>query len=450
MRGGRQMLAVLAAAMLAAPAAAQEENLGTLQFSGAPTIQEIQAQQKACEAKRPPRKTSGALSETTYRRLERIMDNISKNQYSEAEQKLNEMINSGSRSDYEKAILLQTLAFVYASTKREMQGVKAFEQAVATNALPQQVHEQMMFNIAQLYFADDKWDTGMERLNAYMAETCNPNPEAHALLAAANAEKKRFREALKQIDLAIVKAKPKESWLAVKLALHYELHEFPRCAEVLVHLVALNPMKEEYFKQLHSMLFEIKKDPESLAVLSLAERRGYINEESEYRNLANMYMYMQIPLKAATLMERGIAQKQVEATEKNLDFLATAWLVAREYDKAEVAMSRAAAASDKGELYKRLGQIQMEGEKWKAALASLQKAQQKGGLKDPGETAFLIGVVAVQLKDWKTAEAALKVAMQHEKTTKMAAEWLNHLQAEFAYSQQPAESTDESSEPQTN
>jgi tetratricopeptide (TPR) repeat protein len=427
-------------AVLAAPVHAQGEepavNLGGgLTFSGAPTQQDIAAQQRACEARKPPRKASGTISEGAYRKLERIVNMLAKGENAEAEPKLIAMVEGA--TGYEKALVLQTLGFLYASTKRETQAIRTFEQALETNALPQQVHEGMMFNIAQLYVADNKLDRGMQALNAYLKETCNPVPEAHVLLASVHAEKKQWRESLKQIDLALVKAKsPKEAWLQLKLALHYELKEYPRCAEVLVHLVGLSPMKQEYWKQLSSILFEIKKDPEALAALALADRRGFVDEEHEYRNLANMYMYLQIPLKAAQVLERGFAAKAVTGNEKNLELLANAWLVAREYDKAEVAMAKAAAASDKGELYKRLGQIQMENENWKGALESLQKAQQKGGLKEPGEAAFLAGVCAVQLKQWKTAEAALRAAMQHEKTAKMAAEWLNHLQEEYAYSQE--------------
>jgi tetratricopeptide (TPR) repeat protein len=448
----RSIAAVLAAALWAAPAAAQEQSsLGSgMTFTGAPSMQEIIAQQKACEAKKPPRKSAGALSEGTYRRIERAMNDITKNQYAEAEQKLNELLQQGSRSDYEKAIILQTLGFVYASTKREMQSIKVFEQAIATNALPQPVHEQMLFNIAQLYFADDKWDQGMQRLSTYLAESCNPTAEAHILLASGHVEKKQWNEALKQVDLALVKSKaPKESWLQVKLAVHNERKEYARCAEVLVHLIGLNPIKEEYFKQLHGILMEIQKDPEALAVLALTERRGFLDQENEYRNLAAMYLHMQVPLKAATILERGLAQKHVAGTEKNYEMLGNAYLAAREYDKSEKAMLQAAQASDGGELYKRLGQIQIANENWKGALDSLQKAQKKGGLKDPGETAFLVGVAAVNLKQWKTAEAALRQAMQHEKTAKMASEWLSHLQAEYAYSQ-PTESTNGSPEPQTN
>ena len=433
----RLALVACAACLLAQPALAQQPDepdlAGGLKFTGAPTQQEILAQQKACEARKPPRKPAGALNESTYRRLERVMDSITKNQYAEAEAKLTELAGSV-KSDYEKAIIQQTLGFVYASTNREMLAVKAFEQAVATNAMPQQVHEQMMFNIAQLYITDDKFDQGIERLNAYLAESCNPIADAHILLASVHAEKKRWRESLKQVDLAIVKSKvPKESWLQLKLALHYELKEYARCAEVLVHLVATNPVKEDYFKQLADILIEISKEPEAMAVLALAERRGYIDKENEYRSLASLYLHMQIPLKAASILERGVNQKHVEANEKNLEMLANAWIMAREWKKAEDATARAAAASEKGEIYKRLGQVQMETENWKAAIASFQKALKKGGLKEPGEVALLLGVAAMQDKQWKTAESALRQAQQHEKTTKMATEWLGALQAELAY-----------------
>ena len=422
-------------------------------FAGGPSPQQLQAQQRACEARKPPRKSRGTISESTYKRMERIIDSIGKGEYAESEKKLIEL-NERARGDYEKAIILQTLGFVYASQSKEAQAIKTFEAALATNALPQQVHEGMMFNIAQLYIADDNWDKGMAQLNAYLAESCNPTPDAHILLASVHAEKKRWRDALKQVDLALAKSKTaKEQWLQLKLALHYELKEYPKCAEVLVYLVAMVPTKEDYWKQLSGILFEIRKDPDALAVLALAERRGYINEEKEYRNLANMYMYMQIPMKAGLLLQRGVDQKQVEANEKNLESLANAWMAARENDRAEVVLKKAAALSGKGEMYKHLGYIYIERMEWAAALDAFDKALKKGGLKEAGDVYLLVAQSAIELKQWKRAEDAIRSAMQQQKTAKMATEWLSHLQREQEYANRgkdtgPAD--DEAAETQTN
>lgn len=430
-------LAAAGAALWGCAALAQtapEPILGSgLVLSGAPTLQELQAQQKACEAKKPQRRGSGTIGELTYKRLERIMVAVGKNEYAESEKNLAELVENTS-GDYERAIVGQTLAYVYAMQNKHAQAIKAYEGAVGTNALPQQAHEQMMLNIAQLYLAINQNEKGTQALLGYIKESCNPSPDAHILLASIYADKKQWRDSLGQTDLALVKAKqPKESWLQLKLALHHELKETARCAEVLVHLIAMSPLKETYFKQLHGVLAEVKRDPEALAVLGLAERRGFVDEEQEFRSLADLYMFMDIPLKSAQVLERGFEQKKVEGTEKNLEKLANAWFAAREYDKAEVAMARAAKASDKGELWKQLASIQMEKEDWKAALESLKKAQQKGGNRNPGEVDFLIGVAATQVQQWKTAEAALRAAMLHEKYVKPATEWLNHMREEQAY-----------------
>lgn len=422
----------LAALAPALPAFAEEGGAAGLQLSGMPSLQELQAQQKACESRKPKRATQG-ISELTYKRMERILVAVGKGEYAESEQALAELTEKV-RGDYEKAVVMQTQAYVYALQNKYAKAITAYEAALATEALPNEAHENMMFNVAQMYMSENRFDKGEQMLKKYMEAACNPVPEAHISLAMIYAERKQFRESLKQADLAIVKSKtPKETWLQLKLALHFELKEIPKCAEVLVHLIALSPMKETYFKQLHGVLTEIKRDQEALAVLALTERRGFLDEEKEYLNLSNMYMFMEIPLRAAQVLDRGLEAKQVEANEKNLEKLANAWFAAREYAKAEDAMGRAAKASDKGELWKQLGYIQLEREKYKDALDSFQRSEKKGGSKKPGEVEFMIGVTATQLKQWKLAENALRSAMTHEQYTKQATEWLNHMRNEQAY-----------------
>ena len=153
---------------------------------------------------------------------------------------------------------------------------KAFAKALALNALPQQQHEQLQFNLGQLYIVTGQHDEGIKTLQEYIASACTPPPpEAHIFLANALLEKKRFKEALPQIDLALAKAKePKETWLQMKLAISYELKDYKACAEALVQLIGMAPTKPDYWKQLSSMFYEMKQDTEAVAVLALAERQG--------------------------------------------------------------------------------------------------------------------------------------------------------------------------------
>ncbi len=374
------------------------------------------------------RKATGTLSESTYRQLERIHDLIGKNRNAEALEKVSALMERTS-NDYEKALLQQTAAFIYVSQNNYKGAIQAFETALQLDALPQQPYEQMLFNVAQLYFQDNQTDKAIQRLEQYFAEATLPPPaDAHILLASVYADRKRFRDALPQVDLALSKVKePKESWLQLKLALHFELKQFPQCAEVLVRLIQLAPQKEDYWKQLSSVFFEIKQDKESLAVLALAERQGYIDTESEFRNLGNIYLLMEIPYKAAEVMQRGLDAKALKPDEKTLSLLGDAWALAREYDRAETVLKKAAALSDKGEIYFRLAQIYIEGEQWKPALEMAEKALAKGGLKKPGEAAFLAGVAAFNAGDRKRAVTSLQKAMNYDESRNNATQWLAHM-----------------------
>lgn len=376
------------------------------------------------------RKATGTLSESAYRQLERIHELIAKDRNTEAMERLGAMMER-SGNDYEKAIVYQTAAFVHVSQNNYKAAIKAFETAVQLDALPQQPYEQMMFNLAQLYFQDNQTEKAAALLERYFAEaTIAPPADAHILLASVYADRKRYRDALPQVDQAIAMAKePKESWLQLKLALHYELKQFPQCAEVLVQLVQLAPQKEDYWKQLSSVFFEIKRDRESLAVLALAERQGYLDTEGEIRNLANVYLLLEIPYKAAAILQQGLDRKVLKADEKTLSLLGDAWTMAREYDKAEPVLKRAASVADKGDIYFRLGQIYIEDERWKPALEMLEKAQAKGGLKKPGEAAFLEGVAAFNAGNRARAVDALLRAMNHDDSRNNAAQWLGHVRS---------------------
>lgn len=390
---------------------------------------EFQAQIRECQARKPQRKAKGALTEGAFRQIERAQLLYADNKTAEAEAKLREFIGR-SKGGYEKAVALQTLGFIIAGDSKKISAaIKLFKEALALDALPQSAHEQMVFNIAQLYLVSDQDGESRKWLNEYLDQTCNPLPDAHVMLASLHAEKKEYRKALEQVNLAIAKAKtPREPWLQLKLAIHYEFKEFPRCAQTLLQLVSVAPQKADYWKQLSSMLFELRHDANALAVLALADRKGHLTKDSEFRNLANLYFYMQVPYKAGQVVQRGLDEKIMEPDEKTLELLANAWLMARENDKAEAVLKKAATVSSKGEIFQRLGYLYVEKEDWKSALDALTKAQQKGvDKKQEGQLSLLVGIASVETGDLERAEKAFRGALDDEDTRKSATEWLNQL-----------------------
>jgi tetratricopeptide (TPR) repeat protein len=374
-----------------------------------------------------PRKSAGSMSESVYRAVQAATDLISKQKHTEAIEKLAKLADSG--SDYEQAVVNYNLGFVYSSRNDLTDAAKSFARALELNALPQSQHEQLQYNLGQLYIVAGKFAEGIATLKTYMAESCAPvSAEAHLFLANALSQDKQYAEARTQIDQALAKAKaPKESWLQLKLAINYEMKDFKACAQSLVQLIGLVPHKPEYWKQLSGMFMELKRDTEALAVLALAERQGFIGKPNEIKNLYSVYMMLDLPLKAGMLVQQAIEQSKVPADEAHLEAIANAWINARETARAEATLKKLAAMVDRGDYHYKLGAMYGDEERWSDSKAALEKAIQKGGLKRTGEAWMRLAVAHYSLKDNRAAIAALQKAINYDESRKQAGEWLRHL-----------------------
>lgn len=379
-----------------------------------------------------PEKSEGEMTEATYSVIQSASELIGKQKTGEAIEKLTKIADSG--SEYEKATVNYNLGIAYSSKNDYPNAVKVFAKALSTDALPQKQREQLQYNLGQLYIVIGQYDEGIKAFQTYLSNACAAiPPEAHIFLANALSERKRYSEALPQIDLAISKAKEvKEVWLQMKLAIAYELKDFKNCAEALVLLIGRVPEKAEYWRQLSSVFYEMKSDAESVAVLALAERQGFLQKPNEVKNLYNVYMMLESPYKAGSLMEEAIAKSRLPADEANLGALSDAWINARETAKAEATLKKLASISEKGDYYYKLGAMYGDNERWKESQEMLKKALEKGGLKRPGEVWMRMAVAHYGMKDNAGAIAALQKAITFDESRKQAGDWLHVLNAQVA------------------
>ncbi len=375
------------------------------------------------------------LSETTYRRLTKIHELIGEEDYTDALDKLDKLLPSTKYSPYETAMVLQTYGFVWAQKGDYRKAADYFRKAIDLGALPEQQVESMKYNLGQFQVAVEDYREGIKTLEDYFATAKNPiPPDARVLLATAYAQLKQYRKALPPLTQAIREhSDPKEMWFQLKLALHYETNDYTACATTLLEMISRFPLKEEYWKQLSGMFMEIKKDEEALAILGLADREGFLDDEKEVKNLGNMYLYLDIPYKAAKIVSDGLRDGVIKSDVDNYELLANAWIGARETDKAIDALSKAAKMTDDGELVLRLAYLYVDREDWNKVIPTLEQAR-KLGVKKQGEAAMLQGIAAAELGRFDEALAAFKAAAKFEETKEEALGWLNHarsLQAEL-------------------
>lgn len=111
-----------------------------------------------------------ALDELTWKQLNRIYEDVGEKRYDEAYTTLQKMLSRSSRDEYLQAILNQALAQVEWSRENFDAALKYFEKAVELDALPDQAHFSLMYQIAQLYFMQDRYQDAMDRLDLWF---CN-------------------------------------------------------------------------------------------------------------------------------------------------------------------------------------------------------------------------------------------------------------------------------------
>ena len=142
-------------------------------------------------------------------------------------------------------------------------------------------------------------------------------------------------------------------------------------------------------------------------------------------------MNAEVPYKAAKVLDKGIKNKSVEGTSKNYEILGNAFRQAQEIDDAIPAMEAAAAKSDSGELYARLGNIYLDGDQYKKAITAINKGLSRGGVKRPDNARLVLGMAYFNDKQYSKARDAFKAAGRDKRSEKYASQWMQYMDSEL-------------------
>jgi len=390
-------------------------------------------QADACNIKRDVR--TGTLDEVTWKQLNAVYEDVGEERYDEAYESLRRLLARAGRDPYLQAILNQALAQVEWSRGNYDPALQYFEKAVEIDALPNQTHFALMYQIAQLYFMKERYLEALDRLALWF---CTVPPEkvtsaAYVLKASIHARQEDFPAVLEAIDAAITMDEdPKEPWYQLELAAHYELEQYPQAAETLEVLISKWPDKKLYWVQLSQIYYRLKQDERALAVLALAYRKGLLDKQSDLTYLSSLYSNANVHYKAAEVLEQGIRNGVVQPGKLHWTLVADAWYAAEELEKSLAAYEEAGRLADDGLTDLRRGYILIDLERWPAALEALNRALEKGGLNEAqsGEAYLLRGMAQFNLGNFDSASTDWGRAGRYERSREAARQWLNHLEEE--------------------
>ena len=118
-------------------------------------------------------------------------------------------------------------------------------------------------------------------------------------------------------------------------------------------------------------------------------------------------------------------------SENKLVFIVEEKAKKQEIKKAIPAMELAAAKSDSGELYARLGNVYLDGDQFKRAITSINKGLSRGGVKRPDTARLILGMAYFNDKQYSNARKAFDAAKKDERSEKYATQWLKYLNSEL-------------------
>jgi tetratricopeptide (TPR) repeat protein len=427
------------AALLAVPLLVGQIAVSQLQSDvGVTPLSSAIAAEKKPKDTRETRRTP-ALRNKVYEKLAEAQEAAEDKDLAKASKILDSMIASGGKralNSYELANVYNLYAFIYYSQEDYAKALKAYENVVAQPDIPIAMEVNTKFTIAQLYFVQEQWQKGINALLEWFKVTENPNANAYVLLSQGYYQIKDYDKALFNVEKAISMYKekdklPKEQWYNLARFLYFEKNEINKTVDVLEELLKYYP-KKQYWVQLSHMYGEQQKESEQLSAMETAYMQDMLDKSTEQVTMAYLYLNAEVPYKAARVMDKGLKNKSIEGKSKNWEIAGSAWRQAQEIDKAIPAMEEAAAKSDKGELYTRLGNVYLDGDQFKKAISALNKGLSRGGVKRPDTARLVLGMAYFNTKQYSKAREAFKAAGRDERSAKYATQWIKYMDSELA------------------
>ena len=402
--------------------------------AGVAVAQDDKKKKDQRETRRTP-----ALRNKVYEQLAEAQVFIEAKQYDEALEILNDMERQkGKRAlnSYELANLYNLFAFVYYSQENFRGALEAYKNVASQPDIPLAMEINTRYTIAQLYFVMEDWQSGINALNEWFKVTDNPSAQAYILLGQGYYQLKQYDESLRNTLIAVNMYKdkgkvPKEQWYSLLRFLYFEKNDVDNTIAVLEEMIVHYP-KKQYWVQLSHMYGEAKDDSKQLAAMDTAYVQDFLDKDREQVTMAYLFLNAEVPYKAAKVLDKGIKNETVEASSKTLEILGSAWRQSQELAKSIPVMEQAAAKSDEGELYCRLGNIYLDEEQFRKAVDANKRGLAKGGVKRPDTCLLVKGMAHFNLGEYKSARSAFQQAAKDKRSKKYAEQWIKYMDNEIA------------------
>jgi tetratricopeptide (TPR) repeat protein len=388
------------------------------------------AQQSRAGGDKKKEESAPTIDAATGKALNAAIELLNMEKYAEAQAAIGEL-KLDKLSPYERSKVEQIMFNISYSQEKYAEARGHLQKAIDAGGLNEQEVSQARYQAAQLYMTEEKWKEGAAALEEWFKTAQNPNSAAYYLLAVAYYQQENFAKALPPAQKAVeLMDKPQEGWIGMLLALYLQKDQYKEAIPLLQRLIALVPEKKTYWMQLSAVYGQLEDYPNALAIMQLAYGAGLVTDDAEIRRLSDLLLFNEVPYRGAQVLETGIEKKTVKVDDKAYEKLANCWISAGELDKAIQPLQKGAELAPNGEMYVRLGEVDIQREDWAGAAAALDRGINKGQLKDTANAQMLMGIALFNQKKLGEAKTWFQRASQSEKHRQISRGYLQLIESQ--------------------
>jgi tetratricopeptide (TPR) repeat protein len=338
-------------------------------------------------------------------------------------------------NEYERAQLWNMLGGIYVQMEKYTKAIEYYKKYVETPSIPEPNMLNVSYYLAQLYLATENYKEAIRLLEQYIALSEIVGADHYYKLGQAYYMADNLDKSLPNIDKAVQLYEgsdrlPPEGLYQYQMSLYHTKENYPKVISILEKLVRHYP-KVTHWRTLASIYGVAGRPLDQMHAFDAIYLMGALEKEKELRLLASLYLEQEYSYKAAKILQKGVDQKQVEKTSKNLELLAAAWSLAKEQDKSIPIMEEAAKKSEDGELYARLSQLYLSIDNYQGAVKAGKEAL-KRDLKKPSDVHLYLGMSLYNLEKFDDALKAFRQARKDKTVAKQANLWIRLVESEKA------------------
>ncbi|WP_105255147.1 tetratricopeptide repeat protein [Pseudoalteromonas sp. T1lg75] len=326
---------------------------------------------------------------------------------------------------FDKATVDRYLGQLYAQKDNYQLAIKHIRDAVKPDVLNFNDQEQAMKLIGDLLANTKKYKEAKQAYIDWMDFTGEEDATVYTRIAQANYELGQFKDVVQPAERAIelnAKSEPKKAPFSLLMGAYYETKDFPNVVKVGERMVKSWPEDKKSWTNLGRFYMQVEDYSKGLNIMDIAYDNGYLESETDYKVLAQLYSFVGVPYKAGFHMEKAVNEGKVERTKPNVTAIASYYHNTKNIKTAAKYYEEAAKFDNDAELFRKAGSLRLQEQQFDKAVALLNKALDLGSDKK-GQIYSDLAEAYLQQEKYKQAYAAISKAAEDPSTRKFARSW---------------------------